>query len=161
MVRNRPIEPYFIAQVELVLHCYNRHQFLHILLRAKLGISMTYDEFNSFCASLAATTHVIQWGNSHVWKVGSKVFAIGGWEKESAEPAFTFKTSEQNFHFLSEHPNYRPAPYLAARGMSWIQQYRCSPAELDELKYYISESHRIVSLGLSKKKQKELGLNQS
>ena len=27
-------------------------------------------------------------------------------------------------------------------------------------KYYLSESHRIVSQGLTKKKQKELGLNQ-
>ena len=40
---------------------------------------MTYDEFNEFCSALPATSHVIQWGESHVWKVGEKVFAIGGW----------------------------------------------------------------------------------
>ena len=122
---------------------------------------MSYEEFNQFCASFAATTYVIQWGDSHVWKVGGKVFAIGGWEKASGNPAFTFKTSEQNFHFLSEHPDYRPAPYLASRGMKWIQQYKPSPKERKQLEYYISESYRIVSLGLSKKKQKELGLNQA
>lgn len=120
---------------------------------------MTYEEFNRLCESLPSTTHVIQWGNSHVWKVGGKVFAIGGWQK-SNRPAFTFKTSEQNFYYLSEYPGYRPAPYLASRGMKWIQQYDASPSEDEELKYYIRESYRIVSLGLSRKKQKELGLNQ-
>ncbi|GAA6169284.1 MmcQ/YjbR family DNA-binding protein [Sessilibacter corallicola] len=121
---------------------------------------MTYDEFNRYCQSFPATTHVVQWGDSQVWKVGGKVFAIGGWGK-SGEPAFTFKTSEVNFHFLQEKDGYRPAPYMASRGLKWIQQYE-SKAELDdELKYYISESYRLVSLKLTKKLQKELGLNQN
>ena len=120
---------------------------------------MTYDEYNDFCRSLHATSYVVQWGNSHVWKVGGKVFAIGGWEK-SEMPAFTFKTSEVNYHFLNEKPGYKPAPYLAARGMKWIQQYDVPEPEDEELIYYIKESYRIVSLGLTKKKQKQLGLNQ-
>ena len=120
---------------------------------------MTYEEFNAFCSALHASSYVIQWGGSHVWKVGSKVFAIGGWEKAN-KPAFTFKTSELNFHFLSDKPGYRPAPYLASRGMKWIQQYDVPGTEDDELMYYLRESHRIVSLGLTKRKQKELGLNQ-
>lgn len=119
---------------------------------------MTYDEFNTFCRSLPATTYVVQWGGSHVWKVGGKVFAIGGWQK-CGEPAFTFKTSEYDFLFLSDEPGYRPAPYLASRGMKWIQLYDAPDAD-EDLKHYIEESHRIVSLGLTKKKQKELGLNQ-
>lgn len=89
---------------------------------------------------------------------GGKVFAIGGWEK-AGRPAYTFKASELNFDFLNDQPGYRPAPYLASRGMKWIQQYD-APATDDELIYYLKESHRIVSLGLTKKKQKELGLNQ-
>ena len=120
---------------------------------------MTYQQFNQLCQSLPSTTHVKQWGNSDVWKVGGKVFAIGGWEKND-NPAFTFKTSELNFDFLSDHPGYRPAPYLASRGMKWIQQYDADDSEDEQLEYYIRESHRIVSLGLTKKKQKELGLNQ-
>ena len=120
---------------------------------------MTYDEFNKFCDSLPATTYVTQWGGSHVWKVGGKVFAIGGWEKTD-KPAFTFKTSELNFHFLNDEDGYRPAPYLASRGMKWIQQYDAPATTDDDLKYYLKESHRIVSLGLTRKKQKELGLIQ-
>ncbi len=121
---------------------------------------MTYEEFNDFCGSLKATTHVVQWGNAHVWKVGGKVFAIGGWD-DSGKPAFTFKTSESDYYFLENQASYRPAPYLASRGMSWIQQVEVTDENLDDLKYYLTESHRIVSLGLTKKKQKELGLNQA
>jgi predicted DNA-binding protein (MmcQ/YjbR family) len=120
---------------------------------------MNYDAYNDFCRGLPATTYVVQWGKSHIWKVGGKVFSIGGWEK-SANPAFTFKVSNHNFDVLGEQPGFRPAPYLASRGMKWVQQYEVQDSEIEELKYYITESHRIVSLGLTKKKQKELGLNQ-
>ncbi len=120
---------------------------------------MTYEEFNDICRSFLATSYVVQWGDSHVWKVGGKVFAIGGWEHVD-KSAFTFKTSELNYHFLSDQDGYRPAPYFASRGMKWIQQYNAPSTEDEELIYYLKESHRIVSLGLTKKKQKELGLNQ-
>lgn len=120
---------------------------------------MTYEEFNNFCQSMPASSYVVQWGGSHVWKVGGKVFAIGGWEKSSG-PAVTFKVSDLNFNILKDEPGFRPAPYLASRGMKWIQQCIRSGDRDLELKYYIEESHRIVSLGLTKKMQKELGLNQ-
>jgi predicted DNA-binding protein (MmcQ/YjbR family) len=120
---------------------------------------MTHNEFNDYCRSLPATSYVIQWGGSHVWKVGGKVFAIGT-RTPSDDPAFTFKTSKINFDVLQDQPGFRPAPYLASRGISWIQQYDASKNKDDELKYYIKESHRIVSLGLTKKMQKELGINQ-
>ncbi|WP_392384400.1 hypothetical protein [Marinomonas primoryensis] len=44
--------------------------------------------------------------------------------------------------------------------MKWIQQFAGSKELDEELTYYFQESYRIVSLGLTKKKQKELGLNQ-
>ena len=120
---------------------------------------MTYDQFNQFCASLTATTYIVQWGGAHVWKVGGKVFAIGGWG-EGDQPGFNFKTLEPDFHFLQDEPGYRPAPYMASRGFKWIQQTDNSAQRDEELKSHIRESHRIVSLGLTKKLQKELGLNQ-
>lgn len=120
---------------------------------------MTYEQFNTFCGALPATTYVMQWGNAHVWKVGGKLFAIGGWSKDGG-PAYTFKASQLNFEILRDQPGFRPAPYLAARGMKWIQQTDTCESMDDTLEYYIQESHRIVSLGLTKRKQKELGLNQ-
>ena len=118
---------------------------------------VTYDEFNEFCGAMPATSYVMQWGGSHVWKVGGKVFAIGGWEKSSG-PAYVFKASEINFQILSEEPGFRPAPYMASRGMKWIQQYDTSGKLGDDLRYYLEQSHQIVASGLSKKKQRELGL---
>lgn len=118
---------------------------------------MTDDEFNEFCSGLKATTHVVQWGGSNVWKVGGKVFAIGGWKEE--EPAFTFKVSDIAYEFLQDQPGLRPAPYLASRGMKWIQHYAQLGLSDDELKDYIMQSHKIVGRGLSKKKQAELGLH--
>ena len=118
---------------------------------------MNYDQFNDFCKELVGTTYVKQWGDSHVWKVGGKVFAIGGWDE--GDPAFTFKVSDNHFNLLQDEHGFRPAPYMASRGMKWIQQYQSKKND-DDLKYYITESHRIVSLGLTKKLRKELGLFQ-
>jgi predicted DNA-binding protein (MmcQ/YjbR family) len=42
--------------------------------------------------------------------------------------------------------------------MKWIQHYATPGLDDTELKDYLRESHRIVALGLSKKKQRELGL---
>lgn len=120
---------------------------------------MTYEEYDGFCRSLPATSYVVQWGGCHVWKVGGKVFAIAGWEKHDGETSFAFKTSELDFEILKDEAGFRPAPYLASRGMKWIQQYKVSSAQDDRLKEFLKNSHRIVSLGLTKKKQIELGLS--
>ena len=119
---------------------------------------MTLAGYNAFCATLPHATHVVQWGGAHVWKVGAKVFAIaGGGDGLSV----TFKCSRFSFDLLKDGQGLRPAPYLASRGMSWIQ--RTSEAGMDDaaLLDYLRESHRLASLNLPKKVQRELGLNAS
>lgn len=117
-------------------------------------------QYNDFCHSLPHTTHVNQWGGADVWKIGGKVFAIG-WFDEDSHPAITFKVSEIVYEILRDAPGCRPAPYLASRGMKWIQSYDQPGLDDDQLREYLEESYRIVSLGLTKKLQKELGLNQA
>ena len=80
---------------------------------------MTRSEFNAFCRDLTATSHVIQWGNADVWKVADKVFAICGWNE--GKDAFTFKAGDIAFRVLKDQPGIRGAPYLASRGMKWLQ----------------------------------------
>lgn len=121
---------------------------------------MTADDFNRFCASLPCTTHVVQWGGADVWKVGGKVFAIAGWNKGGDTLGITFKVSDVAFVNLPSVPGLRPAPYFASRGMKWIQQHAKPGFDDDTLGYHIEESHRLVSLGLTKKLQRELALNQ-
>lgn len=118
---------------------------------------MNLKEYNDFCATLPATTHVVQWGDSHVWKVGGKVFAIAGWSDNDGF-AVTFKTTPDEYDFLIEMEGVRPAPYLASRGFTWVQHYAEPGLDDDDLCEQITESHRLVGLGLSKKKQRELGL---
>lgn len=120
---------------------------------------MTIDEYNTFCSGLQATTDVVQWGGSHVWKVGGKVFAIAGWGDEEVF-AVTFKVTPLSFDILKHQPGLRPAPYLASRGMKWIQHHALPGLDDDALRDYIRTSHRLVADGLSKKKQAALGLLQ-
>jgi predicted DNA-binding protein (MmcQ/YjbR family) len=117
---------------------------------------MTYDEYNAFCASLPATSHVVQWGGAHVWKVGGKVFAIGSWGDPLA--GITFKVTPLGFEILREQPGLRPAPYLASRGMKWIQHYARPGLSGRELKQYLRLSHSLVAQGLPKKTRAALGL---
>ena len=119
---------------------------------------MDQKQFNAFCNTLLATSHVVQWGGSDVWKVGGKVFAVAGWNDTADVFAVTFKTSPLSYDILKEQPGLRPAPYLASRGMKWIQHYAMPGLCDDDLKAYVKESHRLVTDGLSKKKQRELGL---
>jgi predicted DNA-binding protein (MmcQ/YjbR family) len=131
---------------------------------------MTYGEFDAFCRALPATTYVVQWGGSHVWKVGGKVFAIGTGRTAAGgktvggnaeRPSVTFKVSGIAYEMLKEQPGLRPAPYLASRGMKWIQHFAKPGLSDAALRDYIRQSHLIVAQGLSKKRRIELGLGTS
>ena len=117
---------------------------------------MTYEEFNQFCASFKATSHVVQWGNSDVWKVGGKLFAVCGWN--DGQDAFTFKCSDIAYEVLQEMPGIRPAPYLASRGMKWLQQYADGGLSDTELQNHIKLSYDMAVAKLTKKLRSELGL---
>ncbi len=119
--------------------------------------ALTLDEYNRFCTGLPATTHVVQWGGAHVWKVGGKVFAIAGWT-EGEHLAVSFKVSELAYEVLREQPGCRPAPYLASRGMTWIQRVSSQSVDDAALMDYLAESHRLVACKLPKKTQRALGL---
>ena len=111
---------------------------------------MHQEDFNAFCNSLWATTHVVQWGESHVWKVGEKVFAIGRWSNRE-HPGITFKVSEIAFEVLRNELGLRPAPYFASRGMKWIQHFDTPGLSNNELKEYLILSHHEASKNLTKK----------
>jgi predicted DNA-binding protein (MmcQ/YjbR family) len=123
---------------------------------------MTLDDYNAHCGALAATAHVIQWGGAHVWKVGGpeggKVFAIAGWQDEGAPLAVTFKCSDIVFEVLRDAPGCRPAPYLASRGMLWIQRTSADSVSDAALKAHLCESWRLAALNLTKKRRAALGL---
>lgn len=124
---------------------------------------MTEEELNAYCKSLKASTYVMQWGGAHVWKVGGKVFAVGGMgtngRTNSKMQAVTFKVTPLSYDILREQPGLRPAPYLASRGMKWIQHYDEPGLSDDDLKAYIKQSYDLVVGKLTKKLRAELGLS--
>ena len=117
---------------------------------------MTREEFNAFCGGLKATNHVVQWGNSDVWKVGDKLFAVCGWN--DGKDAFTFKVGDVAWEVLADVPGIRPAPYLASRGMKWLQVYEERGMSDASLKEHLVASYDLVVAGMTKKKRAALGV---
>ena len=114
--------------------------------------------FNAFCATLPQSTHVVQWGGADVWKVGGKVFAIAGQKagvNDGAGLSVSFKVTPIGFEILSDAEGCRPAPYLASRGMKWIQATDIADADLMD---HVRASYDIIASALPKKTQRELGL---
>jgi predicted DNA-binding protein (MmcQ/YjbR family) len=117
---------------------------------------MSRTEMMQFCAALPQSTHVVQWGNADVYKIGGKVFAILG--IGDSGDTVTFKASEMAFEILSDSPGCRPAPYMASRGLKWIQHYDQPGLSDDSLRDHIRASYDMVISGLTKKKRSALGL---
>lgn len=116
---------------------------------------MTRDQICAFCAHLPHVTHVVQWGGADVYKVGGKLFAVVG--LSGIDNAVTFKATEMGFEILSESPGCRPAPYMASRGLKWIQVFEEPGLSDDSLRDHIHASYEMIIAGLTKKKRAELG----
>lgn len=108
------------------------------------------DGFAAFVAGLPGTSLVEQW-ESHVAKVGGKVFALLG----RGGGAVVFKVSALSFAGLTDLPGIAQAPYFA-RGQ-WVS---VAPGALGEaeLADYLRESHRLIAARLTQRLRAELGL---
>ena len=72
--------------------------------------------------------------------------------------AVTFKCSPASFDILKDQPGLRPAPYLASRGLLWIQRISEETMSDEALKDYLRQSRRLAAMTLPKKKRAELGI---
>jgi len=112
--------------------------------------------YNAYCATLPYSEHVVQWGGADVWKVAGKLFAMAREGNEGFQ--VTFKTSDIAYEVLRQEPGLRPAPYLASRGMKWIQHYGSPGLDDENLRIHIEASYRMAIKRLTKKKRIELRL---
>lgn len=103
---------------------------------------MNRKTFNDFCAGLPHSQHAVQWGGADVWKVGDKVFAVCGWNHGA--DGFSFKVGEAAYEFLTDQPGIRPAPYMAARGLKWVQHFEAPGLSDQELCSHIRGSYDMV-----------------
>lgn len=117
---------------------------------------LSRDKFEEYCFSLPQATHVVQWGNASVFKIGGKIFAIySRWDDEDRD-TIGFKCSDQSFRILPEQMGIRPARYLARA--KWVQVVDESGWDNDAYKAYIEQAYEIIKGKLTKAKRSELGL---
>jgi predicted DNA-binding protein (MmcQ/YjbR family) len=116
---------------------------------------MRHAEVEKFCLSLPATSMVVQWGDSRVYKVGGKVFAMLCPATEKPHH-ISFKVSEDSFEILTQDPHFVQAPYCAKR--KWVSLERLDALSAKELKAYLARAHALIAAGLPKKTQSALGL---
>lgn len=118
---------------------------------------MTPEDFDAYCGTLKAVTHVRQWGNASVWKIGGKIFAICSKWGAGDHTRISFKCSELTYAILTEQPGIIPAPYLARAG--WVQIESADAMSDEDIRLYIETAHSIVAGKLTKKLRSELGLS--
>jgi predicted DNA-binding protein (MmcQ/YjbR family) len=111
---------------------------------------LTREQIEACALALPAVTKVVQWGDSDVYKVGGKVFAICG-----LSGGLSFKVSEIGFVALTEGGPARQAPYLH-KG-SWVIVDLADAADAD-IADWLANAHGLIAAKLTKVAKRELGL---
>jgi len=118
---------------------------------------MTPKAFEAACLALPAATLSVQWGDSQVFKVGGKMFAVIGLNhREEGPPAYSFKASDMAFELLIEHGLGRPAPYL--QRAKWVRLAGPDALSDEDAKAYLTQAHALIAARLTRAQKRELGL---
>ena len=113
---------------------------------------MTPEAFEAAALALPAATKVVQWGNSDVYKVGGKIFAVRG-----LGGAFSLKVSDIAYAALTETGAARPAPYLARA--KWVAFDDLEGLDDAEVADWLATAHHLVAAKLTRAVRKTLGLS--
>lgn len=109
------------------------------------------DEIEALALSFPATSKVVQWGSTDVYKVGGKVFAMCG-----LGGGLSFKVSEIGFVVLTDEGGPgRQAPYCA-KGQ-WVA-VDLEDLDSDDAAGWLATAHSLIAGKLTKKLRAELGL---
>jgi predicted DNA-binding protein (MmcQ/YjbR family) len=98
---------------------------------------------------------VVQWGGSHVYKVGPKVFAMWSFASDPPKSGFIFKTTDLTFEILLEAGLGHRAPHFQR---NWVQISSFDALTDEDLSHYVLESHRMVVKSLTRRCRLSLGL---
>ena len=119
---------------------------------------MTPEAIEAHCLSLPAAMLSIQWGGTHVFKVGGKIFAIAGLGGGGGPPRYSFKASDMAFELLIEQGLARPAPYL--QRAKWVQLFSIEALTDHEIAAYLAQAYALIAARLTRAVKRELGLGQ-
>ena len=109
---------------------------------------MNSKRFRAICLGFPGATSNVQWGSDLVFKVGGKMFVVA-WPAEGTIASFSFKTSPESFHILTQVPGIRPSPYLARAHWVRVKGLRTLPGE--QLAQYLERAYRLVAATLPQK----------
>ncbi len=117
---------------------------------------MRYTDVEKICLSMPATSVHTPWGDSRVFKVGGKMFAMLVHDERGKPSGVWFKAGEASFEILTRQKGIEPCPYLARA--KWVAMTGLSPLSSRELVAYLKRAHAQVAMGLSKKRRTALGI---
>lgn len=115
-----------------------------------------FEPQRALAATLSGATEDVKWGADLVYSVGSKMFCVFLLEAGRAATC-SFKVDDERFLELTGVPGVIPAPYLARA--KWVQVGRVhglAGADLDAL---VRRSHALVASRLTKKLQRDIGID--
>jgi predicted DNA-binding protein (MmcQ/YjbR family) len=112
---------------------------------------VTREEIGLLALALPATTHVVQWGDSDVYKVGGKVFAVCG-----LSGGLSFKVTPIGFEVLTQGGGPgRQAPYFAKGHWVNMPLEDLDPTDAAD---WMMNAHGLMAAKLTRKARAELGL---
>jgi predicted DNA-binding protein (MmcQ/YjbR family) len=112
---------------------------------------LTPKAFDAACRALTGVTMVVQWGDDHVYKVGGRIFAVGG-----VHGGVSLKVSDIAFEALTESGRARPAPYLARA--KWVRFEDLDGLDDTEMRDWLASAHALVAAKLTRAQRREIGL---
>jgi predicted DNA-binding protein (MmcQ/YjbR family) len=115
---------------------------------------MRHADIERYCLSLPGATVHTPWGDSRVYKVAGKMFAMLAHDDRGHPSEVWFKAGEGSFEILLRQKGIRPCPYLARAKWVALESPNVLPPNI--IKAYLSRAHWQVVEGLPKKKRMEL-----
>ncbi len=117
---------------------------------------MRFADVEKFCLSLTAASVDTPFDDSHVYKVGGKMFAMLAYDPNAKPSEIWFKAGAVSYPILTRIKGIKPCPYLARA--QWVAVEGLKVLSDKELKGYLRRAHGIVAAGLSKKLRASLGI---
>ena len=118
----------------------------------RFGATMDIDALRRLCLSFPGSTEQIQWGDSLLFKVRGKMFAVT--HLEPSDVWISFKVTPDNFVELTERGGIIPAPYLARANWVAIESPTILPTP--ELASLLRESYELILAKLPRKIRESL-----
>jgi predicted DNA-binding protein (MmcQ/YjbR family) len=110
---------------------------------------MTLEHIQTICRQFDNVTEDVKWGHDYCFSTGGKMFLVVA--MENVPVSASFKVAEDIFEEVTEREGFKPAPYMARH--KWVLVDDTGRLSKKEWIHFISESYRLVTAKLPKKKK--------